>query len=222
VAWSLVFECFFYLVFGFGIYFGLKIMKYVLFVWGAIIIISNLFFLPISNLFIFNNFILEFLFGCIIGYQFVFNSTKYNFKPEIMIYVGSFILLVMWLVSLNSDFGLKSAIESRLVYGLSASLIILGSAILNVQREIKIPKLLLLIGNSSYVLYLIHPIVLATAFKLSAPFLRFNESFISVFGLFVLVLSVAVGLLFHVIVEKKLIKKLNYLVFPNNKKPAYK
>lgn len=217
VAWSLIFECFFYLVFGIGIYFGVKVMKYFFLTWLVIIIVSNFITLPTSNLFIFNNFILEFIFGCIVGYLFAFNSNTYNFKPATLIWVGCIILVAMWIVCLNSNFGLKQSIESRLVYGLSASLIILGLANLSTQNKVKTAAIFLLLGNASYVLYLIHPIVLAVVFKASVSFLNKYDSLVLFFGVFVFLICLTVGIFFHLMVEKPLMKKLNSLLFSTNK-----
>ena len=214
VAWSLIFECLFYLIFGIGIYFGLKIMKYVLFSWLLLIFISQFFTLPISNLFVFNNYILEFLVGCIISYQFVYHKAKYTFNPMILIFAGIIFFLIMWFISLTTSFGGKTSLESRIVYGLASALLIFGVALYNSRKDIKVPNFLLLLGNASYSLYLIHQIVLGIAYKVSSPFLKTHENFISAFGFIVAVVAVCVGVLFHLIVEKKIIGMLNRLMLP--------
>lgn len=217
VAWSLIFECFFYLIFGFGIYFGVKIMKYFFLTWLGIIIVSHFIGLNISNWFIFNNFILEFIFGCIVGYLFVFRKYTNNLNPTILIWLGCIIFVIMWVVCLNSDFGLKQSIESRLIYGLSASLIIMGLATIDIQNKIKPPVLFLLLGNASYVLYLIHPIILAIVYKASTSFLSQNNTLVLFFGFLVFLICLVLGVFFHLVIEKPLIKKLNYFLFYSSK-----
>lgn len=217
VAWSLTFECFFYLVFGIGIYFGEKVMKYFFLTWMVIIIVSHFIGLHISNWFIFNNFILEFIFGCIVGYLFVFKKYTDNPKPTTLIWLGCIILVSMWVVCLNSDFGSKQSIESRLIYGLSASLIILGLATIDIQTKIKIPVSFLLLGNASYVLYLIHPIILAIVYKASTSFIKHYNTLVLFFGFLVFLMCLAVGVFFHLVIEKPLTRKLNHLLIYNHK-----
>lgn len=214
IAWSLIYECLFYLIFGMGIKIGLKIVKYLLYLWAFIIFISCVFVLPISNLLVFNNYILEFFLGCIIGYQFVYHREKYSVNPMILIYVGFALLIGMWTVTLTTSFGSKGSLESRVFYGGASALIIFGAALYNSKKQIKMRAFLLLLGDASYSLYLIHLIVLGVAYKISSPFLRMNESFVSLFGIIVAFLALFAGVLFHLVIEKRIINLMNKWMLP--------
>ncbi len=205
VAWSLVFECFFYVIFGIGIFLGLRIMKYVLIVWLFLILVANTWSFPFSSSFIFSNFILEFLFGCIVSYHFIYNRNKIIINPNLFIYLGVFILLCMYLITLNTDFGTKASLASRFGYGIASSFLIYGAANFNTVNDKKINKFWLKLGDASYTLYLIHPIVLGIAYKSTAHFLKNHLYLSDYFGFFILSIVVIIGVFFHIYVEKKVI-----------------
>lgn len=205
VAWSLVFECFFYVIFGIGIFLGLRIMKYVLIVWLSLILIANTWSFPFSSSFIFNNFILEFLFGCIVSYHFVYNRSKIIINPNLFIYLGVVILFCMYLITLYTDLGTKASLASRFGYGIASSLLIYGAAMFNRLKDVKINKFWLTLGDASYTLYLIHPIVLGISYKSIAFFLKNHLYLNEFFGFLVLIITLIVGVFFHIYIEKKVI-----------------
>lgn len=205
VAWSLVYECFFYLIFGLGLFFGLKIMKLILFFWITLIFLFSFFISDFKDLFLFNNFILEFLFGCIFGYKFVYGKSKFSINAKLIFFIGLIILIGISIITYYTDFFLKSSISSRLGYGIASSLLIYGAAIFNRLNNIKINKFYLLLGDASYTLYLIHPIVLGLAYKSTAHFLKSHSYLSDFFGFLVLIIAVIVGVFFHIYIEKKVI-----------------
>lgn len=205
VAWSLVYECFFYFIFGLGLFLGLKIMKYILITWLILIIVFSFFTSQSNPTFIFNNFILEFLFGCIVGYHFVYNKNKFSNKPKIFIFSGLIILVCMYIFTLFTEFAIKSSIESRFGYGIASALIIFGAANFNSIKDNKINNILLKFGDASYTLYLIHPIVLGIAYKSTSFYFKNHLNFVNLFGFFVLLIVIIISVFFHIYVEKKVI-----------------
>src|SRR5579872_160667 len=167
VAWTLSYEVLFYLVFGICIAFGLRVAKAIWLLW-LLITIACYFLLPEDSIpYPFRNFILGVLIGCFAGYVLsrmgLNNMTEstIKFRYKSLLSAGLFIFTVMWGLTFFTNFGQKIAIESRVIWGLAAALIILGAAIADIQKYFKVPKLLVLIGDASYLIYLTHYLVLA-------------------------------------------------------------
>ncbi|HTA62707.1 MAG TPA: acyltransferase [Bacteroidia bacterium] len=219
VAWSLCYEVLFYLVFGVCIVMGFRLSKWVWVAWLALIVAYYLLVDKISPPVVLNPFILEFLMGCVVGYIFkavtVDNSkfTLFQNNTKALIGIGIVLFIAMWSVSYLTDYGQKNAIESRIFYGLSASLIILGAAIIDYRKSVKVPGWLLLIGDASYVIYLTHFLILASIYKTASSVLKHHNSSVSVLvvGLVAFGVAIGCGVLFHIFIEKPLLKKVNSL-----------
>ena len=219
VAWSLCYEVLFYLVFGVCIILGFRISKIVWAAWLVLIAAYYLFVQRISPPVVLNPFILEFLMGCVVGYIFrlitVDNSKFVSLQNNAiaLIVLGIILFTAMWAVSYLTDYGQKNDIESRVFYGLSASFIILGAAITDYKKPVKIPALLLLIGDASYVIYLTHFLILAFVFKIASSVLKQHNSSGIVFlvGVFAIIVALVCGIICHIFIEKPLLKKVNSL-----------
>ena len=106
--------------------------------------------------------------------------------------VVTFGLLVAWPYSL----------ECRVLYGVSFSLLVLGAVLLEAQRRRAFPRWGILLGDASYSIYLVHnPLVGITGRIVvrMGPFATWGVGM--VVGL---ACSVAIGLLYHFLVEKPL------------------
>jgi exopolysaccharide production protein ExoZ len=219
VSWSLWFEVLFYLVFGLCIALGIRLSKMIWMAWLTLIITYYVFVERVSPPLICNPFILEFLMGCVIGYIFkliTMENAKFLWlqnKRKALLAVGVILFLSMWAISYLTPYGQKFLIESRIMYGISASFIILGAALIDYHKSVKIPRILLLAGDASYVIYLTHVFILAFIFKLLSSIFKHLHSSGPVFiiGLFAALLAIACGILFHIFVEKPLLKKVNSL-----------
>jgi exopolysaccharide production protein ExoZ len=222
VAWSLIFEVFFYIVFGIGIMCGYKIMRVFVPLWLLIIILVNSFQLePFASFFFLNNFIIEFLFGCITGYIYHIYLFKISDKGLILFFLGLAMFLLMWGLSLSFNVGAKDALESRLIYGTASSLLILGAALLDTKKPFNVSKRFLMLGDSSYSIYLLHPLVLAFVYKLTSYVISsFNNSIWGAFGIgvFAVFLSLYLGFIFHNLIEKRLLLVFNELIFVKKRK----
>jgi exopolysaccharide production protein ExoZ len=178
VAWSLCYEVFFYLVFGIAILAG----KSALWVAGSIylLLFGYQLFDPqaYSNSallsFMAGNFHIEFILGILTAICFralqratANHSLSRQVSPVVLVFTGLAMFASAWAFSLNwpAQFG-KFTVYSRLLYGLASALIILGIAQFELLSKNRLARFLLLLGDSSYVLYLIHPVVLAILFKI--------------------------------------------------------
>ena len=216
-SWSLCFEVLFYLVFGLCIMLGMRTAKFIWVAWLVVTVLCYLF-LPVNKIpFVVRPYIIEFLMGCLVGYIFKsvtlgeqqFNWIKRNHR--LVLFSGLLLILTMYVITNLTPFGQQTAFDSRIFYGLSASLLILGAALTDYNRPLKIPKVFLLLGDASYVIYLIHLLVLAFAFKSiqARPAIYTNHWLIIVFGLCAAAAAVAIGILFHLAIEKPVLNYLN-------------
>jgi peptidoglycan/LPS O-acetylase OafA/YrhL len=97
------------------------------------------------------------------------------------------------------------------MYGFSAALILLGIAQWKTINNNLFSRFFLLLGDASYSLYLVHPIVLAFLFKLITRMGIHRGSNGTVYGLYLLASTscVLTGILLHKIVERPLLQTLN-------------
>jgi len=219
VAWSLCCEVFFYLIFALGIFAGIRAILFILTVYFILLGYQVFFHVSGYNNFYFNflssNFHLEFLIG-------VLTSICYKrlVKKDILItrkvainsffILGVILFLTSWICSLTFPlvFG-KLTIYSRIFYGISSGIIILGAAMKKFHKKDLIADFFLLLGDASYVLYLVHYIVLAIFFKLIIQMHYKGTLYYYEICLLSFILSVAVGILLHVFLERKILAILN-------------
>ena len=174
VSWSLTYEVIFYLIFGGCILLGMGKSKIVWISWFVLIIAANLFF--VSQPILLNGFILEFLFGVVVGYIFkevTLSEQKYAWGQRnygTILVTGIILFIIAWMLSLSGEhqYFKKTSLESRFSFGIGASLMIFGLAMLDLKKNIRIPSFLILLGDASYVLYLLHPLCLALCFRVSS------------------------------------------------------
>ncbi len=225
VAWTLSYEVVFYLVFGLCITMGLRFAKVTWLLWLLITIVCY-FVLPEDSIpYPFRNFILGILIGCFAGYvlsvmplnNMAESAIKFRYKS--LLSAGMLISIVMWAVTFLTDFGQKTSLESRVILGTGAALIILGSAIADLHKNIKVPKLLLIVGDASYLIYLTHYLVLALFFKAAMRYPQMHSSGLRVFllGACAAIVAVVSGVIAHQIIEKPVSRFLNRISL--NKKP---
>jgi len=225
VAWTLSYEVIFYFVFGLCIAFGLRVAKVIWVLW-LLITLACYFLLPANSIpYPFNNFVLGILIGCFAGY--ILSRMRLNtmaesaikFRYKSLLSAGIFIFVVMWGLTFFTDFGQKTAIESRVILGVCGALIIMGAAIADLKKYIKAPILLLIVGDASYLIYLTHYMVLALFYKVAMHYPQMYSSGLRVFllGACAAIAAVIFGVITHVIIEKPLIRFLNRITL--GKKP---
>jgi len=213
VAWSLIYEVFFYIAFGICILIGYKFVRYIIPAWFIITLMLNLTHSHMIEHIYFSNFILEFLMGCFTCYVYYSILDKIIRYDKLVLTSGILLFISTWIVSYFVTFALKNSLESRMLYGVASSLIILGAALIDTKKTTSVNKYLLAIGNASYVLYLIHPLFLAGIYK----FLYSHHEVLSHSSMAYYLITLAITLLiivcsmyFHILIEKPILKILSY------------
>lgn len=220
-AWSLIFECFFYIVFGICLFLGLRRSKYVFFVWFALVLIVSVFnkdlHFSLAHSIAFEAYILEFLFGCLIGYLFHTHFHQLRQYADRIYYTG-LALVIAILIGCPFFFVLstKGTILPCLLFGSVFSLVVLGSALKDSNDRSHVPDLFYTIGEASYSIYLSHQIVLGLIYKKAFSLFatHASNSLLIGIGLVALVIAVIAGILIHKVIEKNLLSVMNRLLLP--------
>ncbi len=214
ISWTLSFELYFYLLF-FLIIFN-KNFKYLIvliLILSTINLIDKTIFLDLYyQKYLFSPLLLEFFLGVFIVYlmkKIKKNHTFWNwflFAISILYFVA-----INYLSSNNLIYITKH--NRVLNFGMASFLLILSLVLIEKFNTVKSSKVLILIGDSSYVLYLIHSIILSffdNKLILSGKFIVFNNQLTTVLACcFIIVLCV----LIHLSIEKPILKYLNTLLF---------
>lgn len=98
----------------------------------------------------------------------------------------------------------------NLIYGFSSTMIVLGVVELERQGHLRVPRPLLLIGNASYVVYLMNFTVLSLMAKIFVFCGARTALPPLVSYMLLVVLSVVLGILFHVLVERRVQRFLKW------------
>lgn len=210
VGWTLVHEIFFYLMFSTLIYFRARYSSVIATVWIIGILLNAIGIVDLKGNFylnfIFNNYNLEFIFGCVVGYL-VLKSSSIRYKSGILL-SGTVGLIISWYLLLQGVLQ-RYHTESMLALGISCTLIVLAAAYTDLNSNLKMPKPLLLLGDASYSIYLTHFYVFVFLFKVLKKIEHINpfNKFITVS--LSLVIVTVLGVLFHITIEKPLLKHLN-------------
>ncbi|MEH2242010.1 acyltransferase family protein [Nostoc sp.] len=222
VSWTLSYEVFFYCIFGLLILKNTKITQSIICAWIIGITLNLFHLLPIGENFIlgfiFDQHNLEFVLGCLAAYT----ISKYQFKfASSLIYASIFMLLISVINTKYGEFDV-SGVYSLIAYGIPFTLLIIGSVYLEISKIIKIPPILVYIGNASYSIYLTHGFFLSNTSKI---FTKFTEKlnilhliqnpsiYYNVSAFIIVVIGVAMGCVIHSYVEKPLITNLRKKVF---------
>jgi len=209
---------FFYIVFGLGIlidkraiwllpvvYFGLNIAE---------LANPHLFAGSFTAGFLSANYHFEFLLGMLTAWCYRWTQETDASKPMIRwLWIPGLILFALtWQGSLVNEvvFG-KFTVYSRLSYGMASALIILAIAQWEEIRGTRFNRFLLLLGDASYSLYLVHTLVLAMLFKFFVRLgihgqIAWVSSLLFVVSVPICVLA---GIVLHRLVEKPLLSVLN-------------
>ena len=203
VAWTLVYEIYFYLIFAAS----LKFCRPLVSLFGTSVAILILYalgrFAPDAALRVFlgNAIAVEFCFGLILAY--LFRQWPWFTPAARLLWIPGFALIVIapLVVPHANTNGLPSPTRV-LAWGVPAFLIVLSFLSLNPNRT-PLQRLMVLLGDASYAIYLTHPLVMITYARLLKGRLA-NLPQWPVIPIVVL-LSASLGLLIHVFIERRLI-----------------
>jgi len=196
VAWTLIHEVMFYMIF--CLYFVSRRL-FIAFVigWSLAICLTSWFaggarMSPFMDRLL-SSINLEFVLGMGIAYLARGASNHFG-KGLLLLGASTFVLLLMW----------PFALKFRVLFGLPFSALVLGGILLERQGKLALPRSMVLMGDASYSIYLIHnPLV-----SLTSRMVGRLQGFAS-WGLGMLVgvaSSVVVGVLYHLYIEKPLIR----------------
>lgn len=201
VAWSLSYEVFFYLFFAILIWRGFKFLIFSIPIY--LIILFIVFEKQISNLFVdflSSGYHIEFLLGCLVA---IF-AKKVNYEYNSFLMLLGIIMFIGSYISCYLNYFDKVSFESRILFGISSSIIIMES--IKLKREFN-SKWLYLLGDASFSLYLTHTLIIPIFFKIiSSKRLNFHVVPTNIYIMSFICLSVCIitSLLYFEYVEKPL------------------
>lgn len=191
VAWTLVHEIQFYAVFLLFYLSGRWLMGFLL-LWAGVILFSNLALSPTGwvryPLSLMN---IEFMFGVLAAW--VVKGSGLRVAPSWWLAAG--VTLALAMLALMSPDNLRFV---RLAFAFGLALVVVGFALLERGRTLPWPALLLLLGNASYSIYLIHNPLLSVTQRLAGK-LELDWLMALVAGV---VVSVLAGLIYYGLIER--------------------
>jgi peptidoglycan/LPS O-acetylase OafA/YrhL len=163
VAWSLIHELWFYLVFAFLLKFDEKKLFPCLLAWGGIIIAFNLL-VPSTSLspgmrLVFHSYTLEFIMGAMVALSMSRENKRFTARfayltLAVVILVG--IPLVHYLQIVD-----KVDLGRAVILGIMYGALLLSVVILEREGKLAVPKFWSFTGDASYTIYLSHVLVLS-------------------------------------------------------------
>lgn len=168
VAWSLIHELWFYLIFALLLNFNKRLLLPALMLWAIIVIFGNLI-LKTSDLsaytkIAFHPYTLEFIIGAIVA---IFVYSKYSVKVTQKTIIAILVAVPVGLViahknNVVTDTGLIRFFTFGILFGF----LVLSFAMLEIRKNIYFPKSLVFIGDISYTVYLSHILILSAIGRL--------------------------------------------------------
>ena len=211
VSWTLTHELYFYLLFLFFFFIPKKEWVFLGFFIYSILIISftatglyshelqwmKLMFSPIN---------IEIYLGMLAAT--IMSKVKIKLGV-VLIVIGSVLFIISAFLSNLGFYLFNNEFDRLILFGLPATLIILGIASYEMIYSVKANKTLLLLGEASYSLYLIHLPFVAAFVKLYPKLNIQNDLIYHVLWVFLVLIICFISVKLYQIVELPLLKKLN-------------
>jgi len=206
IAWSLTFEIAFYLLFALAIAVGWKIARAMIGLWVLLIVFAPTFHNGLLQV-LASNMNIEFLFGCLAGYIFVENKLRL----KLSLFFAGFLLIAIIFIGFIAWQGFdRFNIYMTTLFGATSAWIILHAALLDKEQRYRVLALpvLVLAGNASYAIYLTHTVYMPYIFNafnylIDVPGLNYYMQMLII--LLIITLSIAVGILIHLFIEKPML-----------------
>lgn len=154
VAWSLVHTMFFYLVFCLFFLKDKLFPNVIIFIWSILSVLIGFNLVPVEHYliqYIFNVYNLMFLLGILCA-QSVLKRHLTVLSAWFYIFTGIFIFPLAWV---NEQFH-WIRLDFQMIILLATMLIMLGFASIDLQRDVKLPKMAMFLGDASFSIYLTH------------------------------------------------------------------
>lgn len=206
-GWTLNYEMAFYAVFGLLLFFSTKKRSLILLVTFCSLIIIG-YFIKTENAIILtytNNLLIEFVIGVYIAKLFLSNTLKIKSAliPFLLLTCGICGLLATNIFSFGENL-------RGIYYGIPAALIVISCLMIEQQGLISKFKLLHLLGDASYSIYLAHTYSLTIIRIFWQKMIHIEPTLLQMFGFIVvsIVISSCAGIAIHLVVEKPLTRYL--------------
>jgi peptidoglycan/LPS O-acetylase OafA/YrhL len=218
VAWSLSYEVFFYTIFALLIWKGFRVLWYIGIVYIIIFCLKyfNIYISPELD-FLSNGYLVEFLLGSLVA-LFSQNVRNYDYKRVLML-LGIFLFLSTYIMC-YFNYWEKYSLMSRFLFGIASSLIILASLNVNIRHG---HRFLVLLGDASFSLYLVHTLVIPLFFKLfaSKQFIHYSTNTFIIYAVSIIcfIICVMISVLYFWYVEKPMTLYFNKKIkdaYPTN------
>lgn len=128
--------------------------------------------------------------------------------PAVLTGAGSLLYFGMWGI-LAFNYQLHGDPTCRLLAGTGAAVAIAGLVGLESQTGLRVPRPLILLGEASYAIYLIHLPIISALGRVAARFRDQVPAAVLVLG--VAILALAIGVAYHIWVERPLMRFVNRL-----------
>lgn len=210
VGWTLVYEAFFYLIFGMALMLHdmRKTLVFIILFMSSLVVAGTFltdvpFFLSVYM----KPIILEFSIGCILGYIYTRTEIFKLQNPKklatpLIIFALLTMILGDQLYTLLGDF---KNLPRLLFFGVPAAMIVISALIMEKSGAVFRGRILLLQGNASYAIYLFHLLILAAFYLFASKVVSVQPlpNALAVFVMSIIVCGIG-GTLIHLIVEKPL------------------
>ena len=214
VSWTLSFELFFYLLFSIAFIIPQKKLVYYLFVLYAMVIII----VPLSGYDLENGNAWLKLFGFPMNVEFLMGVTVAAIISKIpkrlglpLIIAGSIIFIFNGILTDQGYYLVHSTFNRVIFFGIPSFLIICGVVKFELSNTINVHNVLLLLGEASYSLYLLHLPLIVAFIKIIGRF-NIQSTLIVEILLFIAIVCICfVSVLFYKWIEKPVIYRLNSL-----------
>jgi peptidoglycan/LPS O-acetylase OafA/YrhL len=214
VAWSLAYEILFYAVFAVFLLFPRRFLPLCLTAWLLLIAANNAAPHMLSHFAWLGNFLrplnLEFVLGITIAA--LIQARIFFRRPRLLICLGIIGILA---VAALKHFGPNPYPEydgkmRALLFGVPCALVLYGAIVIECLGKTAYSKLLLLLGDASYSIYLVHFVLIQLLMLNPIIAAVKNPAAFFLWELLVIVLVLAAGVLIHLKVEKPLLRTLKH------------
>ncbi|MBC5809598.1 MAG: acyltransferase [Candidatus Eremiobacteraeota bacterium] len=169
VAWTLVFEMYFYLVFAFGLIWGMRSLIAALAGWAVITAFLHAYVQSPTNTylaFVSNSITYEFLLGVLVGFVAMRTISKLIATAVLLLGMSTTVLLIASIAGNRIQFPED---WSRIAAAVPLALVVLGAVALERRIGFFTPASAVLLGDASYAMYLWHiPVLTILGFAFRA------------------------------------------------------
>lgn len=214
VSWTLSYELFFYMLFGIAFFIrNTKLSLYLAITYAVILIL-----LPIAGYNFQNSDPVIYLITYPMNVEFIMGVVAAVLIPKLsskvalpLIISGCIIFIISAVFSDLKYYVVGNTFNRVILFGTPSFLLIIGVVKYELLNKIKVNNIVLLLGEASYSLYLIHLPLLVASFKIISNIQIRNSVLLHFLIVVIIVIICYASILFYKFVEKPLISRLNML-----------